>query len=140
MLICFPTATEGGVESELYGHFPSAPLFLIVDSATGASCTVANCDPENPYAGCNPFSALRSRPLDAIVVDAIGDDALCAMNLCGFRVYRAESRSVAENLARIAACGLEEIRKQESAREGRCSEGESGCNCSGHHQAEGEMP
>ena len=141
MQICFPIAEDRGLESELYGHFPSAPLFLIVDSATDTAAPLANCDPESPYAGCNPFRALAGRTIDAIVVDAIGDDALSTMNLCGFRVYQARSRSLPDSLARIAKNGLDELMMQESAGAGRCVSNESGCNCSSHHHTtEGEQP
>ena len=135
MRICFPIRTDQGVESELYGHFASAPHFLIVDNETKACSVVANCAPDHPFAGCNPFSALKGRTLDCIVVDAICDDALRAMNLGGFRVFQAASVSVAENIALFGQGRLAELALQESAREGRCNTG-GGCNCSHHHEEE----
>ncbi len=140
MNLCFPINDDAGAATMLYGHFASAPQFLLIDTAGTGRTVIANCDHANPYAGCNPFNALRGRQLDAIVVDAIGDDALSAMNLCGFRVYRARSRSVAENLAWMAENSLEELQVQESAAAGRCTSGESGCNCSAHHHSEEEHP
>jgi len=135
MNICFPVLADQGLNSEIYGHFPSAPLFLIIDTATGTTRTVANCDPVDPYAGCNPFSALRQEKLVAVVVDAIGDDAVRTMNLCGFKVYRALSRAVSDNVAFLANGALAEVPVMESHLEGRCSIGESVCNCSHHHHS-----
>lgn len=131
MKVCFPVLRDEGGASTVYGHFASAPLFLVLDTATGEGSAIANCAPGRPFAGCDPFSALRGRQLDGIVVDAIGDDAVRAMNLCGFTVYRAASASVAENLRLLENRALPEVALLQSHREGRCSTGESGCNC-GH--------
>jgi predicted Fe-Mo cluster-binding NifX family protein len=118
--------------STIYGHFASAPLFVIIDSRTRQSTAVANCDPENPYGGCNPFSALRGRQLDGIVVGGIGDESVRVMNLCGFRVYQAQSPAVADNVALFEKDGLPEVTVQQSHLEGRCSGGE-GHACSHSH-------
>lgn len=133
MNICFPVAADKGLNSELYGHFASAPFFLVVDTVSGRSSTIVNGDPENPFAGCNPFAALRRQNLDAIIVDGIGDDALRTMQFCGFRVFQAEAPAVSDNLGPFDRKLLREIELQQSHREGRCSSGESGCNCSHHH-------
>jgi predicted Fe-Mo cluster-binding NifX family protein len=139
MKFCFPIINDAGMASMLYGHFASAPRFLLVDEDSGACTAIPNCDPHTPHAGCSPFSALAGRELDAIIVDAIGDAALRAMNMCGFTVYRAGSPSVAENLTLFATSGLEEVTVLDSHLEGRCSSGESGCNCS-HHPGEASCP
>lgn len=133
MRLCFPIISNAGVASTMYGHFASAPQFLVVDTWDAHCTVIPNYDRHNPYGGCSPFSALRGQALDAIIVDAIGDDAVRAMNLCGFKVYRAGSLSVAENLTLFETSGLTEVAVQQSHLEGRCSTGKSGCNCS-HHQ------
>jgi len=133
MKVCFPVLSDEGAASTIYGHFASAPLFLVLDTSSGQSSVIANCAPDKPFAGCNPFSALRGRQLDGIVVDAIGDDAVRVMNLCGFKVYRAGSALVADNLELLENNALPEVMLLQSHLEGRCSTGESGCNCSHHH-------
>ena len=132
MKIGFPVVTDEGVESTIYGHFASAPLFLIIDTHTGESSVIANCDPANPYGGCNPFSALKGERLDGIVVGGIGDESVRVMNMCGFRVYQAHSPAVAHNLPLFEEKGLEEVTVQQSHLEGRCSGG-SGQGCSHKH-------
>jgi predicted Fe-Mo cluster-binding NifX family protein len=132
MNICFPVKTTQELRSEIYGHFASAPLFLVVDTVTKKCRTIANCSPDKPFAGCNPFSALRGQQLDGIVVDAIGDDAVRAMNLCGFTVYQAVSTSVTENLESLENGALFEVQVTQSHLEGRCSAGESGHACNHH--------
>jgi len=130
MKICFPAVANAGMASEIYGHFASAPLFVIIDTETRQSSTLNNCDRDNPYAGCNPFSALSGQQLDGIVVGGIGDDSLRVMNMCGFTVHQADSASVADNVALFESGALPELSLLQSHLEGRCSSGESGCNCS----------
>ena len=129
MKVCFPVITDAGLTSQIYGHFASAPRFLIIDTKTGESAALDNCDSENPFVGCNPFSALSRQSLDGIVVGSIGDDAVRAMNLCGFRIYQADTASVARNIELIESGGLTEVTILQSHLEGRCSAGESGHVC-----------
>ena len=132
MKLCFPALTDEGMETAIYGHFASAPLFVIVDTRTRQSTAIANCDPANPLGGCNPFSALKGQHLDGIVVGGIGDESVRVMNMCGFRVYQAHSPSAAENVALFEENGLQEVTVQQSHLEGRCSAGE-GHACSHSH-------
>ena len=131
MKVCFPVIQDDGMESTVYGHFSSTPLFLIIDTTLAQSSVIANCAPDQPLAGCNPFMALRGQQLDAIVVGGIGDEALRAMKLCGFKVYQAGSASVAVNLLQLGNRALVEAVVQQSHLEGRCS-AESGHTCSHH--------
>jgi predicted Fe-Mo cluster-binding NifX family protein len=134
MNICFPVPSDIANEGTIYGHFASAPFFLIIDTDTRTGRTIANCDLENPFAGCNPFSALRGQQLDGIVAGSIGDDSLRVMNLCGFRVYQAVSESVAESIELFKQGMLPEAEILQSHLEGRCGATEGGhtCNHAGH--------
>lgn len=131
MKLCFPVITEAGIESAIYGHFASAPWFLIVDTDTRQTYVLANCDEKNLYGGCNPFMALRDLNLDGIVVGGIGDDALRTMNMCGFRVFQAISDSVRENVDLFEQHALPEVELQNSHLEGSCADREGERTC-GH--------
>jgi len=135
MNICFPVIEDAGMESTIYGHFASTPFFTIIDTETGLSRTIANCDRDNPFAGCNPFSAIGREQLDGIVVGSIGDDSVRVMNMCGFKIYQASSASVAENVALFESNALPEVEFLQSHLEGRCG-GESGHSCN-HHSENG---
>ncbi|NTW28179.1 MAG: nitrogenase molybdenum-iron cofactor biosynthesis protein [Coriobacteriia bacterium] len=130
MKVCFPVMADEGTASQIYGHFASAPLFVIVDTDTLQSGSIANCDPEAPLVGCDPFRALRHQALDGIVVGGIGDESVRVMNICGFRVFRASSSSVAENLTLFEANGLPEVEMAQSQLEGRCDAGSGAQTCS----------
>jgi predicted Fe-Mo cluster-binding NifX family protein len=131
MKVCFPVVTDEGMGSNIYGHFASAPCFLIVDTVTRQTYTLANCDGKNLFSGCNPFIALRDQELDGIVVAGIGDDALRTMNSCGFRVYEANSSSVRENAELFEHHALTEALLQNSHLEGSCNDQEGARTC-GH--------
>jgi len=120
--VCFPVSSDNGLESTIYGHFASSPLFLIIDTKTKQHNTVPNCDKKNPYAGCNPFSALSGKKLDGIIVAGIGDEALRTMNFCGFRVFQAQSELVSDNIAPMEKKELGELFVMDSHLEGRCSD------------------
>jgi predicted Fe-Mo cluster-binding NifX family protein len=137
--VCFPVLRDDGIDSTIYGHFASTPLFVVIDTETGTSSAVKNCDRKNPHGGCNPFSALKGRRLDGIVVGGINDDALRTMNLCGFRVFEAQSASIPENLELFTKNALAESVVMDSHLEGRCGDEEGvshGCNH--NHDAEHE--
>lgn len=131
MKVCFPVIANEGLESTIYGHFASAPRFVIVDTGSEETYDIVNCDLKKPYAGSSPFLALRGRQLDGIVVDGIGDDALQTMHLCGFRVYQAQSASVRENVELFERQELPELEVQNSHLEGTCPDQEEGRSC-GH--------
>jgi predicted Fe-Mo cluster-binding NifX family protein len=133
MKLCFPIISGEGLDSTIYGHFASAPWFLVVDTEISQTYVLANCDDKNLYAGCNPFMALRDRHLDGIVVGGIGDDALRTMNMCGFRVFQAEGAAVRENVELFKQSLLPELEVLHSDLEGPCDGHEGERICGGCH-------
>ncbi len=134
MKICFPTVTNQGIDGTVFGHFGSAPHFVIVDTETEEAEFVDNCDSLAPHAGCNPFMALFNRQLDGVIVGGLGDGMLEMLNMGGYRVYQAESESIRENVELFKQNSLCELQMQLSAEAGLCSgaDAEHGCNHSGH--------
>jgi len=134
MKLCFPVIIDEGLNSRIYGHFSSAPMFVVVDTDTRQTTAIANCDRDNPYGGCSPFMALRAQKIDGIVVDGISDDALRTMNMAGFRVYEAQSSTVLENIELFMEKTFPELLVQNSHLEGTCS-GKDACDhkCSHEH-------
>ena len=51
MKICFPTTNLQGLESQVYGHFGSAPGFVIVDTETRTVEEINNHDLHHAH-GC----------------------------------------------------------------------------------------
>jgi predicted Fe-Mo cluster-binding NifX family protein len=138
MKVCFPVNIDEGLQSEIFGHFSSAPLFLVVDSESKEITAIENCDPKEPLKGCNPFAALQDKGIETIVVDGIGDAALQTMNLYGFRIFGTNTNILGQALEQFETGQLQEMLPFYSQYEGRCggdTEEEEGCD---HHQHEEE--
>jgi predicted Fe-Mo cluster-binding NifX family protein len=102
MKICFPVENNEGLDSTVFGHFGSSPLFIIVDTETGRIEEIDNGDKQHNHGSCSPLKALGGQKVDGIVVAGIGAGALGRLNQLGMKVYHAAADSVAENLAALA--------------------------------------
>jgi len=98
MKIAFPTQQDKGIESPVYGHFGSAPYFIIVDSDTGSHKAVSNQNLNHSHGSCQPLVALGGNAVDAVVVGGIGGGALMKLQAAGITTFRAVAGSVTENL------------------------------------------
>lgn len=130
MKVCFPVIANNGLQSTIYGHFASAPLFLEVDTDTGEVSSIPNCDRSDPDTGSNPFKALLGRQLDAIIVSGVGDGMLQMLNMMGFRVFEAESESLQMNIELFEKNALNEAEIQNSEGAGMCADEEDDHQCS----------
>ena len=123
MKVCFPVLKSAGLESEVYGHFGSAPVFLFVENDGCEITIVNNRDQHHEHGACNPMKALDNQKVDAIVVGGIGAGALNRLNQLGIKVFRANAETVKENLAMLKSQNLSELTMQQC--------------CSGHGHASG---
>lgn len=140
MKLCFPVVKNEGLDSTLYGHFASAPLFILIDTDTGESVSVPNCNKLDPEAGCDPFKALVNKKIDGVIVAGLGDGFLEMLNMMGARVYQAQSASVKESVELCCQDALEMLEMQNSAEAGLCDgvEESGGCDHS-HDDEDGEL-
>ncbi len=112
MRIAIPTAatTGPGAQAPVYGHFGSAPRFVIADTEKGNFDFVENAGREHEHGQCNPFQSLQSQSIDALVTGGIGQRALMLLRQQHIKVFRAaEERTAAEALASLQAGRLREI-------------------------------
>lgn len=98
MKVCFPVVEDRGIESSVFGHFGSAPGFVVVDTETEAIQSFANIDQHHAHGTCNPLKAIGGVNVDAIVVGDIGAGALARLRNANIRVYLATAQTVRENL------------------------------------------
>ena len=109
MKLCFPTTQNQGMDSQVFGHFGSAPMFLLVDSQTGEITEQSNLDKAHTHGNCKPLKAIAGLTVDAIVVGGIGKGALMGLNNAGLKVFHAQAGTVADNLAKLAVEELKEL-------------------------------
>lgn len=108
MKVCFPVLVAHGLESEVYGHFGSAPAFIVIDTDNSNITTINNKDQHHVHGACNPMKALNNQNVDAIVVGGIGAGALSRLNQLGIKVFQAQALTVKENISMLKTQNLPE--------------------------------
>lgn len=124
MKICFPTETLQGLESAVYGHFGSAPGFVIVDTESQQLEEIENGDLHHVHGMCQPLMALGGRRVEGVVVGGIGLGALMKLQAEGIQVFRAVQGTVQENLSLIRNAKLPLFSKEHTCAghaDGGCS-------------------
>lgn len=99
MRLCFAVLKDEGVESTVYGHFGSAPAFIVVNTEDNELFKVVNSDMDHIHGACNPMKAIGGAKIDAVVVGGIGAGALTGLNTRGIKVFKAVENTIKENLA-----------------------------------------
>jgi predicted Fe-Mo cluster-binding NifX family protein len=112
MKVCFPVAEVKGISSEVYGHFGSAPAFVIVETENNMVTALDNKDQQHAHGACNPLMKFNDNPVDALVVGGIGMGALTILNQSGIKVFHAQAPTVHENVALLKAGNLPEFSSQ----------------------------
>ena len=109
MKLCFPVESDQGLDSIVFGHFGSAPMFVVFDTASKSLETINNQDLGHVHGMCNPLKALSGKSVDAIVVGGIGAGAINKLNALGIKVYRAGQSTVKSNLEALQKGTLTEM-------------------------------
>jgi len=109
MKLIFPVESNLGLETPLYGHFGSAPHFLVVDSDTRSIDRLINRDRHHAHGACQPGQALAGMTADGVVLTSIGGRALAGLRQLGLKVFRAEGSTVGEALDAYVAGKLQEM-------------------------------
>jgi predicted Fe-Mo cluster-binding NifX family protein len=123
MKVCFPVLENQGLESQVFGHFGSAPGFVVVDLSTNEITAINNSDQIHEHGACNPVAGLGGHQVNAIVVGGIGGGALQKLNNSGLRVFQACEGTIAANVLLFKANELPEYLP--------------GHTCGGHGQSQG---
>jgi predicted Fe-Mo cluster-binding NifX family protein len=113
MKVCFPVVEDKGLDSEVYGHFGSAPLFIVVDTDARSASKITNNNQHHAHGMCNPILALDNQHVDAIVVGGIGAGALNKLNQSGIRVFQAQAATVKANIDLFNVRNLPEFTLQQ---------------------------
>ncbi len=101
MRICIPVEENNGAQSRTYGHFGSAPWFIVYDTDTGKMEEVSNANEHHEHGRCNPLASLQNYNLDAMITGGIGRRALEKIHAAGMRVFRAGHGDTVEHVVRL---------------------------------------
>ena len=113
MKICFPVQKDEGLESAVYSHFGSAPMFMVFDTVTENLSTIDNQEQHCSQGAFNPMKTLDDQKIDAIVVGGIGGGALTGLNKMGIKVYRSQGTTIQENMTMVKNQTLPELIPQQ---------------------------
>ena len=116
MKVSFGVEVNEGFESRVYGHFGSAPAFVIVDTDLNRVLSLDNSNAHHVHGACNPVMALGGNSVDAMVVGGIGPGALMKLNALGIKVYGAGAATIVENMALLEENRLQELSMDNSCR------------------------
>jgi predicted Fe-Mo cluster-binding NifX family protein len=114
MKIAIPVAEYSGLESPVYGHFGSAPTFVLVDSETMSVEQLGNQNQSHVHGQCRPMVALAGMSPDAVVVGGIGAGALRGLRAAGIKVYRCDDGTIADAVRLLKDGGLPEINEDDA--------------------------
>jgi predicted Fe-Mo cluster-binding NifX family protein len=127
MKIAFPVQEDRGLESPVYGHFGSAPHFVVLDDPTGSLEAIGNNGTHHVHGQCQPIKALGGTAVDLVVVGGIGGGALMKLQGLGVRVFQAVEGSVLENLQLLKSGRLPEFQVNRT-----CAGHQGGLGCHRH--------
>ena len=122
MKVCVPTQEDKGIHSIPYGHFGSAPYFIIHDTETGTTRTVANEHQHHAHGTCHPLTAIGREAVEAVLIRGIGQRAIQGLHATGIKVYQSVEGTVQSNVDALKEGQLAELTTQ---------------NACGHHRVGG---
>ena len=94
MRICIPVEKNEGENSKVYGHFGSAPCFVIYDTETKSVEAIENSNQHHTHGACNPLGAIEGKKVDVVVTGGMGMGAVMKLNAGGIKVYRSTLATV----------------------------------------------
>lgn len=101
MKICMPVSTSNGINSEIYGHFGSAPFFAIYDSAADSVAVVNNGVGEHEHGQCMPVTAIRNTGAEAVLCKGMGMRAANLLVEAGITPYMVDAETVNEAIKKF---------------------------------------
>jgi predicted Fe-Mo cluster-binding NifX family protein len=108
MKVCIPIKKDDGLESMVYGHFGSAPAFLVYDTNDDTFVVINNQTSEHVHGQCNPVLNFRDYPIDVMISEGIGIRALQKLHYASVQVLKTQKGlNVRETLDLYKADNLE---------------------------------
>lgn len=121
MKVCIPVQENKGLDSIVYDHFGSAPIFLIYDSESSQIKAINNGDLHHVHGKCQPLRALNGEAIDALLVGGIGAGALMKLNAQGVKAYRVVNGTAAQNIELLKNKQLGEFTVTNSCNHHNCA-------------------
>jgi predicted Fe-Mo cluster-binding NifX family protein len=127
MKVCIPVKEYSGIDSDVYGHFGSAPVFALVDTETMAIEPLDNRDHGHEHGKCSPLKAIGGRKINAVIVGGIGPGAIRGLNAAGIKVFRCVGGTLMDAVQQFKAGTLPMLTLQQA-----CGGHATGHDCHSH--------
>ncbi len=121
MKVCIPVEENKGLNSTAFGHFGTAPFFLIYNTENEDMKILKNGDLHHEHGMCQPLKALNGEVVDAILVGGIGAGALMKLNNQGIRVFSPAKETAKKNIEMFKENKLREFSVENSCNHHDCS-------------------
>ena len=76
MNICIPINDDKGKESQVYGHFGSAPLFMIYEEDGENLKVINNTNKHHQHGQCHSIQELSDLKVNAVICNGMGRRAV----------------------------------------------------------------
>jgi predicted Fe-Mo cluster-binding NifX family protein len=121
MKICIPTEEQKGLDSLAYGHFGSAPYFLIYDTVAKDFEILDNNESEHEHGQCNPVMPLKEKGVAAVVVAGMGARALMNLRSMGIAVFHTSETTTVNNIiSQLDLNKMQELTVENSCQHHNC--------------------
>lgn len=121
MKICFPVNKNLGLESIPYGHFGTAPMFVVCDLDSSEVRVINNGDLNHAHGNCSPIKAIKGEDIDVVVVSGIGQGAINGLNNNGIKVYKAIEGNIENNIKAYSEGKLMEFSNKNACDHSNCN-------------------
>ena len=123
MKICIPTDFPRGKESMVYGHFGSAPYFIIYDDENENLEILDNSNQHHQHGNCHPIEAIGDKKVNFVVCRGMGARAIQGLNAAGIKVLISNTATVDETIRAFKQNTLTEMTLDDS-----CGHHQHGCH------------
>jgi predicted Fe-Mo cluster-binding NifX family protein len=123
MRICIPTDFPRGKESMVYGHFGSAPYFIIYDDENENLEVLDNSNQHHQHGNCHPIEAIGDKKVSFVVCRGMGARAIQGLNAAGIKVLISNTATVDETIRAFKQNTLTEMTLDDS-----CGHHQHGCH------------
>lgn len=121
MKIAIPVEKDMGLDSIVYGHFGSAPYYLIYDTETSSMTIIDNTTKDHTHGQCTPASELAELGVNAIACNGMGMRAINKLNAEGIKVLFAQSAQTSKQIIDAVNIGaLNSISEDEACQHHDC--------------------
>jgi predicted Fe-Mo cluster-binding NifX family protein len=120
MKLCIPVHVDKGGQSTVYGHFGSAPFFILYDSADKTFTCIDNSGSHHDHGKCHPVAALGDHKVDAVICNGMGMRAMQKLSEAGIKVLRASAATVEQAVEMFNAGSCEELTTKDACADHSC--------------------